>query len=131
VTDSVVWALGAIGEAAIEPLADAARTGDQLSRRMATYALGRYAPHASAKMSVLVDLLRDGDPEIRKAAASSLVSLGQQLGRDHSYRGSPLSDDEKNAARKLYPLLQTFVGDAELDDAGFAEQALTWLEPLR
>jgi hypothetical protein len=75
--------------------------------------------------------LNDTDTEVRNAAAASLISLGQQLGRDHAYRGSPLSDDELNAAKQLYPLLETFVGDADLDSSGFAEQALMWLRPLR
>ena len=81
-------------------------------------------------MAVLIGLLNDGDTEVRNAAAASLISLGQHLGRDHAYGASPLSDDELNAARQLYPLLETFVGDADLDN-GFAEQALMWLKPLR
>ncbi|MEO9593981.1 MAG: HEAT repeat domain-containing protein [Rhodopirellula bahusiensis] len=131
VTDSIMWTLGAIGENAIEPLAKAARSGDsQLHRRMACYALGRYAPHATAKMTTLSSLLNDSDREIRRAAAGSLISLGQHLGRDHEYRDSPLSDDEAAAANQLHPLISTFVGDETLDSE-FAEQALMWLTPLR
>ena len=51
-------------------------------------------------MTILSSLLNDSDPEIRRAAAGSLISLGQHLGRDHEYRDSPLSDDEAAAAKQ-------------------------------
>ncbi|ELP31403.1 hypothetical protein RBSWK_04673 [Rhodopirellula baltica SWK14] len=131
VTDSVMWALGAIGQAAIQPLATATCTGPTLRRQMACYALGRYAPYATAKVAVLVDLLHDTDTDVVKAAATSLVTLGQHLGRDHEYRETPLTEDELAAAQKLAALLDTFVGDPCLDNSGFTEQALMWLNPLR
>lgn len=102
VVDSAMWALGACGESAIDQLATAAQRGESQARQMACHALGRYAPFATAKTAVLTELLGDVDDKVRKAAATSLVSLGQRLGIDYQNSSSPLSSDELKAARRLY-----------------------------
>ncbi|MDX1929432.1 MAG: HEAT repeat domain-containing protein [Pirellulaceae bacterium] len=84
VTDSVAWALGSIGHAAILPLVSAARSDDAQLRARAVLALGRYHENAALKLPEIIKSLDDADSSVRKHAAHAVCSLGQSAHPDSS-----------------------------------------------
>jgi len=84
VTDSVVWALGSIGHAAINPLIDAARGDDAHLRARAVLALGQYHEDAEVKLPQIVRSLDDTDANVRNHAARAVCALGQSAHPDPS-----------------------------------------------
>ena len=84
IKDSVVWALGAIGRAAITPLIAAAHCNDPELRARAVLALGRYPEHAKEKLPAIVESLDDPIANVRNHAAHAICSLGQSAHPDPS-----------------------------------------------
>ena len=84
VTDSVVWALGAVGRSAIAPLIAAACGNDADLRARAVLALGRYPEHAGEKLPSIVKSLDDPIANVRNHAARAICSLGQSAHHDQS-----------------------------------------------
>lgn len=82
VTDSAIWALGAIGPAAITPLIAATRSHDPELRARSALALGRYYVDAAHKLPAIVELLDDSVTNVRNHAALAICYLGQSAHPD-------------------------------------------------
>ena len=131
VRDSVVWALGVIGEAAIESLADTSRKGEFATREKALWALARYTSFAKRKIAILLEALEDNNAEIRQIASSAISTLGKRIGLKANGSSDLLDDDEQKVIQKLLETLRRIRQDDELNDSPYTEQALEFLESIR
>ena len=123
VTDSVVWALGSIGHAAITPLITAARADDAQLRARAVLTLGRYHENAALKLPQIIKSLDDADPTVRKHAAHAVCSLGQFAHPDRS-----VYDTDTFAL--LLGALDRIADDSTIDvDAEWFDRICGWLGP--
>jgi HEAT repeat protein len=127
VVDSVIWALGAIGDASLDPLNAVATTADEALRRMALIALGSYADHIASKLQTVVNALDDCSPGIRRAAAWAVCSLAQRL-RERK-RNAKLSADEQDALPILRRAIMRIETDPEIDQApDWTSRIAAWLD---
>lgn len=128
VRDSVVWALGSIGEAAIVPLADASREGEFDTRVKALFALARYTSIAQKKTDILIEFLEDRDVEIRQASASAISQLGKRIGLKAASSLEALDDQEHKVLPKLLETLRRIYQHDQLNDPPYTEDAIRLLE---
>lgn len=71
-----VYALAAVGEAAVSALAEALGSSDVVTRLLAAEALGRIGPAAAEAAPALAAALADPRPEVHWAAFDALVAVG-------------------------------------------------------
>lgn len=124
VTDSVVWALGSIGPAAITPLIEAARGHDAQLRARAVLALGRYHENTDLKLPEIIRSLNDPVANVRNHAASAVCSLGQSAHPDPSVYDS-------DTLAILLSALDRIANDSTIDvDAEWLGRIRGWLRPI-
>ncbi len=121
VTDSVLWALGTIGAASIQPLIEAATGADPKLRCMAVCALGRYPEHITSKLPTILTALDDRDATVRTSAAHAVCRLAQRSYCDVASYDSPTQ-------RALTDALNRIIKDTSIDTApDWPQRALDWL----
>ena len=120
--DSVMWALGSIGEPAIAALCEAAAAGHIELRRRAVFALGRYPEHISSRLPPILSALDEPDRSLRGAAASAVCSLLQSF-----VRRTDLSSAEVEAVVTLRHAVDRIAADAEIEiDRDWVARLIGW-----
>jgi HEAT repeat protein len=72
------WALGAIGEKAVEPLRPALREEKPRVRASAAMAMGRIGPAAAPAAADLISLFDDKDADVRREAVRAMGRIGAE-----------------------------------------------------
>jgi HEAT repeat protein len=127
VVDSAAWALGSIGEPSLAPLCAAATAGDDLLRRKALLALGRYANHISAKLQTVIGALDDDSPDIQRAAARAVCSLAQRI--TEQMRSDRLTPAEEEAMPILRRAIRRIESNPEINETpDWTARVAAWLD---
>ena len=130
VVDRAMWALGTLGEPALQALIVSARAGTELSRRMALLAIASCIENSEQRAAVLIDALASEEPEIRKTAAIAICNLAQHIGTTARHRPEALDRGHRRIQPLLRTTLEELAANEELNHPPFTERALVWIKEV-
>lgn len=126
--DRLVWALGNLGEIALNELKKFIQSENLKVRKLSIYSVGRYISHPKIRLVILKDLLKHQKKEVRTMASSSLNTFAQNIGSAKEHQPDAFTKEHEEITSELITILEKNMKSKELKIDQFTEQALKWLK---